>query len=554
MSEHRFNWAIAMALALAGAICYANTLDGEFVWDDASSVLLHQHVQDPSKFFQLFQEDQHAFGRGQGNFYRPLVSVSFMVDYLLTYSPEQDGRAADSSYPNVKPFVFHVTNTLWHVLAAIFFYLLLVRLQVPPAVRAAAALIYVVHPLHTEAVSYISGRADMMSAAFMFLGLWAALTEGSAGRRLAGALFGAVCFACGLLSKESSLIFPFLLLILLILRPATGTSARRELPWRAVPLLLAALVAAGYVALRMTVLRFAEAQESAASPLVQRLGETLQAFSFYVLKLFVPLGLHMEQTLDGYTGWSMALGGIFLAALMAILLLSLRFRQPRIAMAFGWFVITWIPISGIFPLNAPMAEHWMYVPMAGFWWGLAEVTALAAQSPAAQRTALAAAAVLMIAFAGLTASRNEDWTDNERIFLATLRENPDSARVQFNLAVTYDDLLDNKPAAARHYQQALRLYDRAGQRPQAAEVHFALAELSAGQGDHEMAADHYGQTLTLNQANPDKELALAAALGLGKALVAQGNVLAADQVLRQAATVNPAIAPIVTEVLSGAPF
>ena len=55
------NAALAALLVILGLTAYANTVTGGWVWDDASSVLLHKHVQDPSTFFQLFQEDQHAF-------------------------------------------------------------------------------------------------------------------------------------------------------------------------------------------------------------------------------------------------------------------------------------------------------------------------------------------------------------------------------------------------------------------------------------------------------------------------------------------------------------
>src|SRR5512145_2849251 len=86
-SDAGFRRLILLLLALACIAAYANTLSGAWVWDDASSVLLHKHVQDPGRFFQLFREDQHAFGRGQGNFYRPLVSASFMLDYQLSGAP-----------------------------------------------------------------------------------------------------------------------------------------------------------------------------------------------------------------------------------------------------------------------------------------------------------------------------------------------------------------------------------------------------------------------------------------------------------------------------------
>ena len=75
--------AVAIWLAVLAFVAYGNTLPGEFVWDDASSILLHQHVKDPGKVFALFTEDQHAFAGGQGNFYRPLLSVTFMADYAL---------------------------------------------------------------------------------------------------------------------------------------------------------------------------------------------------------------------------------------------------------------------------------------------------------------------------------------------------------------------------------------------------------------------------------------------------------------------------------------
>ena len=87
-AEMPFRWFAAATLVLLGCIASANSFTGEFVWDDASSILLHKHVQDPARLGQLFREDLHAFGRGQGNFYRPMLAVSFMADYAWAF----DGR------------------------------------------------------------------------------------------------------------------------------------------------------------------------------------------------------------------------------------------------------------------------------------------------------------------------------------------------------------------------------------------------------------------------------------------------------------------------------
>ena len=71
MHETRPHFSRAMIAAILGvcAFVYANSLNGEFIWDDASSILLHEHVQQPSSILSLFTEDQHAFAGGQGNFY-----------------------------------------------------------------------------------------------------------------------------------------------------------------------------------------------------------------------------------------------------------------------------------------------------------------------------------------------------------------------------------------------------------------------------------------------------------------------------------------------------
>ena len=136
MSEFRFNWTIVLLLLLACSLAYINTLDGEWVWDDASSVLLHKNVQQPGQILQLFREDQHAFGRGQGNFYRPLVATSFMADYHLSAGPSPD-EYEEHTLPEISTLLFHISNMVWHLVAAILLFLLLNSLD---ALRFAKAI------------------------------------------------------------------------------------------------------------------------------------------------------------------------------------------------------------------------------------------------------------------------------------------------------------------------------------------------------------------------------------------------------------------------------
>lgn len=571
MSESKLRRCVLAAVVLAGVFAYFNTFDGDWVWDDASSVLLHKHVQDPSKFFQLFQEDQHAFGRGAGNFYRPLVSVSFMIDSLWSYDA-LNKVPEGQPYPNIKPLAFHITNMLWHIAAALLFFALLTRFEAPRFVRVCVPLVYVLHPLHTEAVAYISGRADMMSAAFMYAGLWLAVCgAASAGRRAACWIGGALCFCAALLSKESSFIYPILLALVLFFLPKPEDEAPRPVDAgfrRAVPLGVAVVLMGIYAGLRMTVLKFAESAGGPSSSFGQRLIEAGQAFAFYIRVLFLPFGLHMEQTLAGTSQWSAVAGFVLLGLCVAILIMAIRGRQRRIALGMAWFLVAWFPISGIFPLNAPMAEHWMYVPMAGFWWAAAELAWLGCrQRPAWQPLAIAAACVLCLFFLSLTVQRNQDWHDNDRLFRATLAENPNTERVHFNLAVTYGDITGNLAGARRHYEALLQRYEakkRAQARPgedvrrvmlpEEIEAQLSLGQVLVRQGDYLAAMEHLTPVAGLMKNEAFRAHAGAAALGLGKCFMAFGEPGRADIFFRQALAVDPSAQSEVQELMMGAPL
>lgn len=561
---HAFLWTSALLLALACVLAYANTFQGEWVWDDASSVLLHKHVRDPGKFFQLFREDQHAFGRGEGNFYRPMVSVSFMADYWLSGGP----APADVEHPKgpeVPTFPFHATNMLLHLAAAMLFALMLHRLAVPAFVRLAAPLIFIVHPLHTEAVAYISGRADMMSGMAIFAALYFSYRALSSEKPAFPLSAAAACFAAGLLSKESTLIYPFLLLLMLpVMRDQAGNEGNRPSRLRtAAPAILAGAMLVVYLALRATVLRFSEGGESAAAPVLQRLFEAAQALGLYLKLLFVPTGLHMERVLDDVSGAYALLGAAFLVVMLGAILFHWRRGNQRIAAGCAWFLVAWLPISGIFPLNAPMAEHWMYVPMAGFWWALAEMIYSLCGPGRARRLAWTAVAVLCLVFIGMTARRNLDWRDNVTLFRATLRENPESARVHYNLAVTYEDLENNYAGARRHYERYLNIQARRRAKdPEGAlaapqdeiEARMSLGRVLMRLQEYEAAVNAYAPLIGLAKLEGWKQVAALAACETGKAMLALGEVGRATVYFQQALGLEPGLMTDIENSLSGDPF
>jgi len=569
MSDASFRILIAALIIGAGAITYSNTLSNEWVWDDVSSVLLHDHVKDPASWHKLFFEDQHAFVGRQGNFYRPLVALTFGIDFALTHGgmPAPGPDAPPNPIPDVDPALFHITSTLWHLAAALGLLAIMALLGAPRFAQALAPLLYVVHPLHTEAVTYISGRADQMSGALMFWGVAVALLPlcprtSMRGPWRAAAVAGGLTLGAGaMLSKESGAMFPVLMALVAgtayLSTPAGARPARlREL---APPVVGAFLLLAAYVALRLFWMNFGSDSTPPEGGLTQRIVETGQSLALYAGLMAVPTHLHMERTLDFVPASLSVVGWALIGVLVAAITVAIRRGEHRIALGLAWFVATWFPISGLIPLNAPMAEHWLYVPMAGLLWALFEALHKATPQPG-QRVAVGVlAAVATVIFIGMSLERNRDWRDNETLFRATLRENPRSLRVHYNLAVTYESQLDEPAGAIRHFERVIELYDEQKQRegnpallwPEELDAHLSLGNLYLEAGRVNLAGQHF--TAAARGAGDPAFAAITATAmyGLGRCMLEMGDSVSAVQQFQQALRVRPELGASVRALLAG---
>jgi len=549
----------AAAAGLLAFVAYVNTLGAGFVWDDASSILLHQHVKDISKLPALFTEDQHAFAGGQGNFYRPLLAVTFAIDYAIARIGEPPLPPTEIP-TDLNPFVFHLSSVFWHAAAAMLLLVYLRRLGAPLAVYLPAAAIFAVHPLHTEAVAYVSGRADSMAAVFVFAALYFSTWRARDRSPSAGIAMMSLCFVAGLLSKEAAFVFPILLVLSRIARPADAPRGLRT--W--IPELSALVILAAYFLLRSTVLNFGSDTVPRVATWTTRLAETFEAFALYLRLLFVPTHLHMERSLDQVPDWLAPLGILLAAAIVVVAIAAYSKGHRRSAFGFSWFLATWLPISGIFPLNAPMAEHWMYIPMAGFFFGVCGVShaILKNAKPFVHAAAIAALAAWLVVLTTLTIARNRDWRDDESLYIATLRENPNSTRVHFNLAVVYQDILDNPTGARRHFLAVTRAYDqRKAANPDERgefwadelEAHLSLGELYAADHRYPEAFNHYRVVLSIEPTGPNAPLVAQAAYGAARCFLATGEPAQARALLDQAVRLVPELSPAAAQLLPPTP-
>ncbi|MCK5558699.1 MAG: tetratricopeptide repeat protein, partial [Candidatus Hydrogenedentes bacterium] len=338
-----------------------------------------------------------------------------------------------------------------------------------------------------------------------------------------------LCYVAALLSKETAIVLPFLVLACaLVFRERRNRTASIIL---VVCLFCCMLV---YAVLRETCLKFG-VSTTAPLPLGTRLLNACQAFATYVRLLLVPVGLHMERTIDEVSPAAVIFTIAVLAA--ACIFVWKRWREsPGTAFALLWFVIAWLPISGIYPLNAAIAEHWLYLPSIGF---LAFVVGsfdriLTSEQrlfpPKLARTlSIGSLAVILLCFTALTIRRNGDWRDNFTLYTKTLEKAPNSSRVHYNLAIVYEQRGEDEKALGE-FLETLRLD------PDNAYVRLDLAVIRARKGEQEEAARLYMEAIRLNPNDPDM---VEAYVNLARIYHQRGQREESTKLMQKAYQVNP---------------
>lgn len=447
-------------IAIAGVVVYANTFRNGFVWDDYQLVLQNEYVRDWRHIGKIFASDICPLAE-KSAFYRPLQILSYMADYAAWKS---------------NPAGYHLTNLLFHIANGILVFCLVAALTVSSPkqgpVALAVALLWIVHPLHAQCVAYIAGRADLL-VAFFLLGMAVLIVDGR------GKILPVICFALALLSKEAAVAGLFIVPLCLAVKNEPG----RKVPAACLPYLV---VAAAYLALRLTVLRFPDAPEPGAGvALYPRLLTSLKAVVILLRVAVVPYDLSMSRNIPWAT--SIFSPEVILAcvglALVACYICLVRDRKPELFFGAAWFCAAYLPYAGILAINANVSEHWMYLPSVGL--SLIAVTLLAQ----ARFRAIFAVCVglLVIAYGDRAFRRNADFMDEITLFSSTLQHAPDVPRLHYNLGNAYaregayDKAIASyrmaaalKPDYIEAYANLGVAYDKVGRSP-AAEKMFARA-------------------------------------------------------------------------------
>jgi tetratricopeptide (TPR) repeat protein len=431
-NDHTGTRSLVLCLLLV-AVCYANSLPNAFILDDILIVGANErirHIEPAHVLFQSYWGDLNHAG-----IYRPLTIFTFSLEYPIwgVWAPG-----------------FRLTNLLLHALNGWLVFLLARGLLGSPAAALASAVVYVVHPVQTEAVVSIVGRSELLAAA-LFFSAWLAFRKGRT-------WLAAGAYLLAALAKESAITFPAV--VMLEMGLTQGGIRKIKESWRQVAIL--AMTGLGYLTLRLYVLGglgipTAGQYLNGTLTLSERWLTSGRVFLEYFRLLLAPLQIASDYDFNSIpiahiTDWDAWLG---LAVVATLIGLAVRFAKlrPAVSLAVLFFFLALLSVSNwIMPIALLMAERFLYTPMFGF--ALLAGLFWAAIGQQSMRRLVAGGFVTVAVL--LCISHNYVWQDTLTFHQNAVRTVPNNARAR--LGYGFALLRMNKAAEAREqFEAGLRI-------------------------------------------------------------------------------------------------
>ena len=496
------------ALVAAGLAAYANSLGGPFILDDLASIRDNPSIRHLLPLQSALWAPAHTGSAG-----RPVLNLSYALNYA---AGGLDVRG------------YHAANLAIHLLAGLVLFGIVRRTPGAGTWPAfAAALVWIVHPLQTEAVTYVSERAESLMGLFYLLTVYGfaraarAPAEVPQGGSKAGLWLWLSAIACllGMGTKEVMVTAP--VVVFLYDRTFVAGTFRRalQLRWRYYAGLVSPWILLGF--LLSGVGERGVGINLGGSWWTYALMECRIVLRYLGLALWPHPLVFDYGTGDWHPGWSVApsvVGVALLAAGTAWALFSPAGRPARRAIGFAgaWVLLVLAPTSSIVAImGQPMAEHRMYLPLAGV-----AAAAAAGLDRLWGRRSVVAWIVVAAALGWMTHLRNETYRSPEALWRDAVVHCPGSDRARNNLGSLIADTPGRLDEAIALYREALRL------NPLNAEAHnnlgLALARTPGGQDE---AIAHYREALRIKpdfqEAHNNLGFALATAPGGSREAVAE---------------------------------
>ncbi len=413
-----------IAILVIVFLLYINTLDNPFIWDDEVIIESNKFIQEDFELGQIFTKGIWGAKLQANSFYRPINALTFAFDYMIWES---------------NPFGFHLTSIFLFLVFLVILFFLLLRLGFNKLLVFGLVLGFGVHPINTEAVSYISGRADILMLIFSGLSFFFFI-KGLNKKKIKYYIFSLFLLLFALLSKENAIVVPFLIGFYCLL--FHKKKYKEFFKWLCLQITISFL----YFIFRLFLLSQSNTislSTIAKATLFQRLITLPRVFFTYIVKTTLPFQLHMEYlfVVENILSLDFILGLIFVIGFFFVILKFLDFSKKALFLT-GWFFIGLLPFLNIYPtLTATLREHWVCFSMIGLLGLLLLVVKKIFQDFNFKKASFIGLIVFFIIiflyWSGYTVLRNNQWQNPKEFYKHDLKYEPNSFLLHNNLGVEY---------------------------------------------------------------------------------------------------------------------
>ncbi|MEW6203076.1 MAG: tetratricopeptide repeat protein [bacterium] len=488
MRSRKLQILCAFVVALSAMLIFSNAMNNGFVWDDDETLPFAAGIERVPSWRQIFLSPVDRL-------YRPLRTLSLIADYYA-------GGGGASAY--------HLTNILLHSSNSVLVFMLVIQLSSSIHIALFSSLLFAVHPLHVETVSWISGgRADLLSCFFGLLAIvfYMLVREKVFSRKDAKHakkilyMFSLISFCLALLSKENAAVIPVLLLCL-----TPFQKMDRFIRKSAITIVPFFIVLVLYVWLRTSAI--AETQQMFGyhgGSLRTTLITMSTVVVSYITDALMPVRLCPLYTVKIQQGFSISV--ILAVALIIALTMAIftaLFRGKLWGFGIAWFVICILPVSNIIPINALKADRFMYFPSIGIFIiiscflhrVLLGTNGVRENKPAYATAFFALTAACVILLAALTVRTIPIWKNNYSLWTHTTHCAPDSW-IAFNNLGTESYSRGDSNGAITALKKAAQL------NPNREIIYNNLADIYGVTGNYSLALENLEISAGLNPDNAE---------------------------------------------------
>jgi tetratricopeptide (TPR) repeat protein len=521
------NHYFCLIITLLVLMAYSNSFENAFQFDDTHVIERNPFVKDPSKIAQFFVNPELGSGLySDTSSYRPLLMVSLSINHL---------------FGGLNVFGYHLFNFLVHLLCTLLVYFITLHIfrftnlsteansLRGQLIALFASLIFGLHPVQTESVTYITGRSSSLTALF-FLASFFAYMQYRFTQSIRYLVFSSLSFACALLVKETGITL-LAVVVLFDFMFLHGQSLKN----RFLSLLPHFSLSILYLIFRTYLFGSRQFGTKPIRPFYEQMLSQSKAWIHYLGTLILPLNLNIDYDFPVSHSIleSHAILSIFLLVGISLVIWRLS-RSNRLVGFFAlWFGITLLPTNSVIALEDLVADRWLYLSSVGY----AVLLALTADWIFIKRVHLWGRAgkiiffflcAMVIEWYGFsTLLRNFDWTSQRTLWEDAVSKSPNKARPYngLGLALTFQNRFEE---AIQAFQYAIKLD------PRMVQPYLNLGYVYSLQEDLDKAIEAYEKAIPLSP-----KLLPEVYNNLGLSYLKKGRMEESEKYLRMALEIRP---------------